>query len=251
MTFVRLTFPATALALTLSAASLPAHAAVFATFSPISSDADIKWIRSGGLGDGGSLDSIVHLTSLVAESAPVAFTFLDPSLSALVSLPAQFLMVAGATGTPATQDGQAFTQLNVNGAFGFLYTGPTTTIGSVSLTHNVTNLLSGVFTNAWISGIAGSGSMNLSSPLGSVAYNSDVKAFPGGPSGSEFAFNLLLNGAGFGATPGKALNTFTGNGGGNFSIPGGVPEPAGWMLMIGGFAAVGATLRARRRATLA
>jgi hypothetical protein len=85
----------------------------------------------------------------------------------------------------------------------------------------------------------------------SCNYGSFSSPCYGGPSGD---FNL------FAATPGAPNGTFyfqlTTNSGEGDSLavtsirPGGVPEPAAWALMIGGFGLAGATLR-RRRATLA
>jgi hypothetical protein len=69
----------------------------------------------------------------------------------------------------------------------------------------------------------------------------------GGPSGD---FNL------FAATPGAPTGTFyfqlTAAGGDSLAVTsirpaGGVPEPAAWALMIGGFGLAGAALRRQRR----
>jgi hypothetical protein len=251
------TVAAAALAFVMTAG--PGRAAVFADFTPTTSAADYKWLQSGAAGDEGSFFSIVNPASTVAQGRAVTFTYLDPALSALAFLPATFLLNGGVTtSTPATTDGTSFTQLNVDGTFSFTYSGPTKTIGSITLTHDVTNLLSGVFTGAYIRGSTGSGSANLTSTLGTLSYTSDVESFTGiVPGSQEFAFNLLSAQPGFSAVAGKSLNTFTANGGGNFSFlttgvgrHGGVPEPATWGLMIAGFGMMGGLLR-RRRAAIA
>jgi hypothetical protein len=240
-----LTLAPAALALSLILQSPVAHAAVFAQFQPDTAAADFSWVNGGS---GGTFDSGSGATPV---GVATHFDFLDPSLSFLGFLPATFTLDAGVSaGHPAVDDGGGlFTQTNVDGSFSFIYSGPTQTIGSVTLTHGVTNLLSGVFTNAWIQGAGGSGSANRSAPVGSLTYTSDLEPFTGlVPNSEEFAFNLLSVSPGFGAAVGKALNTATASGGGNFSfVSVRVPEPASWTLMIVGFGLAGAGLRARRR----
>lgn len=223
-----------------------AHAAVFAQFVPDAAAADFSWVNAGADGQ--------FVSGSGATAAPVAvhFDFLDPTLASLGFLPATFTLDSSSSATPAVDNGGGlFTQTNVGGSFSFIYSGPTQTIGAITLTQNVTNLLSGVFTGAWIQGAGGSGSANRSAPVGSLTYSSDVESFSGAAPGTEaFAFNLLSVAPGFGAAPGKSLNSFTASGGGNFSFAA-VPETAAWALMIVGFSLAGAGLRARRRLVVA
>jgi len=220
-----------------------AHAAVFAQFQPDTSVPDFSWVNNGSSGQ--------FLSGTGATASPIAvhFDFLDPSLSGLGFLPAAFTLDASTVATPAINNGGGlFTQTNVGGTFSFIYTGPTQTVGGVTLTQNVTNLLSGVFSGAWIQGIGGSGSANRSAPVGSLTYTSDLEHFAHLTAGTqEFAFNLLTVSPGFGASAGSSLNSFTADGGGNFSFSGAVPEPAAWAFMIAGFSLAGAMLRSRRR----
>jgi hypothetical protein len=241
---------AVAFALVLTAG--PGRAAVFADFTPDTASADFKWIRSGGAGDEGSFLSISNAASNVAQNTAVHFSFLDPALSALAFLPANFMLNSGVTTpTPATLNADgSYSQTNIDGSFSFTYTGPTQTIGSVHLVQNVTNLLSGVFSAAYIKGIGNSGSANLASTLGTLSYTSDVETFAGlAPGSEEFAFNMLADRSAFTAVLGKALTGFSANGGGNFSFAS-IPEPGAWLLMVAGFGGLGAAMRARRRTAL-
>src|SRR5215471_516688 len=237
---------ATAAALALGIASA-SHAAVFAQFSPDTASADYKWVQSGA-GTGGTF------SNLPAGGTATHFSFLDPALSALAFIPATMTISATvADGNPATFNGGSgtWTQQKLDGSFHFTYTGATINnyLGSgINLIHN-SNLLSGVFTDAWIQGGGGSGSTNLAiGNGGSATYSSDYELFLlKNPNSEEFAFNLLSVTPNFGGTSGvTSLNSFTANGGGNFSF-GVAPEPAAWGLMIIGFAGVGAVVRNRRR----
>jgi hypothetical protein len=256
--FVYPTVAAVALAFVLTAG--PGHAAVFAEFTPDGPGANYMWRQSGGAGDQGAFYSVTDGFSPAAQGEAVHFSFLDPSLSALAFPPATFLLSSTVTtSTPATQgvDG-SLTQGNIGGAFSFTYAGPTQTIGSITLTHNVTNLLSGVFTSAFIKGLGSTLSGNMSSTPGALTYTSDVESFTkSAPGSQDFVFNLLS--AQFSASPGKSLATLTAHGGGSFGFLtrdfaapiGGVPEPATWGLMITGFGMVGGLTRLRRRTAAA
>jgi hypothetical protein len=243
-----------ALALSLAAAAAPAHASVFAQFSPDTNAADYRWINSGASnsGTGGHFLTIANANSTVAQGVATHFSFLDPALSALAFIPATFTVDATvASGHPATVNGSGvWTQTNLNGSFSFVYTGATIAnyLGSgINLTHN-SNLLSGVFTDAWIQGAGGSGSTNLTiGNGGSASFSSAYEPFHSLVANSEeFAFNLLAVSPNFNANPGKALKSFRANGGGNFSFQA-VPEPATWGLMIVGFGGVGTLIRSNRR----
>jgi hypothetical protein len=236
-----------------------ASAAVFAQFSPDTNAPDYTWVRSAD-NAGGAFATEGTLTS---TSVATHFSFLDPSLAALAFLPATFnLTAAVSTPTPAvfTAGPNTWTQQNVSTTgtgFSFIYSGPSTVIAGHTLTQNVSVLLSGVFTNAYIQGMGSSGSTNLSSSSTSaVTYASDFLSFTNAvPGTAAFAFNLLGVTPTFGASAGKALNSFVGNGGGNFAVEiktirSFTPEPATWTMMLIGFGGVGAMIRNRRRAAL-
>src|SRR5689334_9067484 len=163
---VRLTpFAAVAFGLTLTA--LPAHGAVFAQFTPVANADDFRWIR-GTPDTEGTLISINSASDTTAQGVATSFTFLAPSLSVLAFLPATFTLDSSVTvPSPAVDNGDgSFTEPNVHGAFSFIYAGPNQTIGAFTLTQNVTNLLSGVFSGAYVRGIGGSGAANLADTLG-------------------------------------------------------------------------------------
>jgi hypothetical protein len=252
---------ATAAALAFGVASA-SQAAVFASFTPDKQTADYNWVKSGTLG--GTLTTLGSYapppvsgpTCPTSTCAAVHFSYLDTTTSTLAFIPTSFQLNASVSpGIAATQSGGIWTQKNLNGGFSFIYwdssfaKGSTQTYGGLTLTNGVSNLLSGTFTDARISGQSGSGAMNLSmGGGGSASYTSDFELFLGKATGSEeFAFNLLSATPHFGATAGQSLNSFKANGGGNFSFQT-VPEPATWGLMIVGFAGVGGMVRNRRRA---
>lgn len=238
-----------ALAASLCAASLPAHATVIADFQPLASAPDYKWVKDAARTDG-HLFSINKGADKSAQGVASAFMFLDPSLAALGFLPTVFKIDATvADGNAASYNPLAntFTQTGLNGAFSLTYSGADKTIGSIHLV-NGENLLSGVFTNAFIQGFNGSGSINLTAGDGVTSvFSSALRDFSKTVDGSEaFALNLLSAHPGLHAAPGKALDNFQANGAGNFAAAS-APEPATWGLMILGFAGVGALIRNRRR----
>jgi len=254
---------ASASALTLAVVSLStsAQAAVEAQFTPDTNANDYAWIKSAG-GTGGELRTVgtngptVGCTDCVATH----FSFLDPTLSALAFIPTTFQLDANAAeGNPATVNSAGvWTQTSIDGGFHFTYfdphfaVGTTQTFGSHSLVNGITNLLSGVFTGAYIQGAGGSGSANVTIANGGhLVLSSDELTFAHIDTATEeFALNLLGATPNFGARPGQALTSFAANGGGNFSAEP-IPETATWALLIVGFGGMGAVLRSRRRLALA
>jgi|GEM_PF-3275794 len=232
-------------ALSLVITAAPAKAAVFADFTPDVASADYRWIQSGAQ-TGGKFFTINSASDTTAQGVATHFTFLDPSLSLLVFLPATFTLDATvADGNPAQSLFSLVSQPAVGGAFSFIYSGPSTVIGGKSLVSGVTNLLSGVFTDARITGAGHSGSANLSLATGgTLTFTSDLGSF--GPKEREYSFNLLDAQPAFSAGASKSLSNFIANGGGNFSAAA-VPEPLAWSLMVMGFGGLGLMLRTRRR----
>jgi len=250
---------ASATVLTLAVVSSPAYAAVEAQFTPDTNANDYAWIQSAG-GTGGHFTSLGTAGPFVACTNCVAthFSFLDPSLSALAFIPTTFQLDATAPeGNPASVNGVGvWAQTGIDGNFKFTYfdstkaIGSTQTFGGHSLVNGVTNLLSGIFTGAWIQGAGGSGSANVTIANGGhLVLASDELTFNNiDTSTEEFALNLLSATPNFGAAAGQSLHSFVANGGGNFSaVPLAVPEAATWTMMIVGFGGMGAVLRNRRR----
>jgi hypothetical protein len=247
------TLATAAIALSLA---VSAKAAVFADFTPDTNKADFSWVRSTN----NALGAFSTEGTLKSVNVATHFSFIDPSLAALAFLPATFnLTAAVTTPSPATFNvgTNTWTESNLHSTgagFSFIYSGPTTVIAGHTLTHNVTNLLSGVFTGAYIQGFGSSGSTNLQSDgFASVTYFSDVIDFSSVvPGSTAFAFNLLSVNPHFGASAGHSLNSFAANGGGNFSADfHGIPEPATWAMMLVGFGGIGLMVRNRRRAAVA
>src|SRR5438045_2377605 len=120
---------AAALAVTLTAASMPAHASVFAQFSPTGGSADYKWVKSG---TGGEFFSINAGTDTTAQQVSATFSFLSPDApGALALLPVLFdIDATAASGNPASFNAGAgtYTQAGLNGSFHIKYNGPATTI---------------------------------------------------------------------------------------------------------------------------
>ncbi|HEY0437685.1 MAG TPA: PEPxxWA-CTERM sorting domain-containing protein [Phenylobacterium sp.] len=263
MKFLTTFASAAALAATFAVSAAPAHAAVFAQFTPDSNVRNFRWINSGSAnsGTGGHFISMATAAPTTAENVKTHFTFLDPNLSLLAFIPALLKVDASvANGHIAAVNGAGvWTQTNLDGNFSFTYTGATIANfnhSGITLVHN-SNLLSGVFTDAWIQGAGGSGSFNVTNVNGGhVTYTSAYETFSHlAPGTEEFAFNLLSATPAFGANlttgpgphvPKAALKSFRANGGGNFSFAP-TPEPATWGLMIVGFGGMGLMLRQSRR----
>ncbi len=253
----RLISSAAVLALAMTAS---AHAAVIATFSPITDDSDYSWVRDGS-GIGGTLSSVGSNgpSAGCTSCAATWFYFLDPSASSLSPLPATFQLSATTTGPDAfVNSAGIWNQTGLDGNFSFTYWdstkafGSTQTIGGFSLVNGETNLLSGTFTGAWIQGSGGSGATNLTVANGGAATFTSAILPHFAPGASEFALNLLSVSPQFHAGAGQSLASFDANGGGNFSaITGSIPEPTVWGLMIVGFGGMGLMLRHRRRAMAA
>jgi hypothetical protein len=225
----------------LAVSATASHAAqTIATQLDINSTPYFTWTNNAG-GSGGSLSASVAGGSLM-DNIVLQINGLD---AALGLLPADFSLTASSTAAATPGGGSTWTQTGLDGSFSYLYSGATTTINGITLTHGE-NLLSGTFSDAWIQGGGTSGSTNVTvGNGGSVCFTSAVMALGCGPnSNSAFAFNLNPVSPGFAQAANGALVSFTAYGNGTFSVP----EPATWALMILGLGGAGAMLRQRRRA---
>jgi hypothetical protein len=241
---------AAALSVGVLAAVAPAHAttlAPFATYSMTGTKTTIDWSKSGATG--GSIFSTVGGGSSLG-SPTVTFNFLDTSLY-LNNLSAKFTLTGTApSGNPASN---AVLQPGIGtaaapGSFSFIYTGPNTSFMGKNYVSGVTNLLSGVYTLAQISGSGTSGSFHDSDTIGTLSFTSDIITNLPTAVTQDFSLSLVSINPKLGYTPGQSLNSFKSGATGIFSA-GFVPEPATWAMMIVGFGMLG--LAARRRRSLA
>jgi PEP-CTERM motif len=123
--------------------------------------------------------------------------------------------------------------------------------GQMSFTNGL-NQLTVAFTNAVlnIDGNGGSGSLISTDPIHMISYTSELMALP------DFGFqNFSLAFTGITAPFAIAANgfgtAFTANTAGSFAgSESGVPEPAGWAMLLLGFGAVGTVARRRAGSTI-
>jgi hypothetical protein len=210
----------------------------FATYTQVGSKTTIEWLHTGALN--GSIFSTVPGKS-APGSNPVIFNFLDTS-KYLNDMAAKLTLTGSETGNPATDTVE---QGGIGGSFTFIYEGPTTTFMGHTYTHDVTNLLTGVYTLARIDGAGSSGSFHDSTNIGTVTFTSDIIANLPTADARDFSYSLVSITPSLSFTPGKALNTFKAGASGIFSA-GFVPEPGTWAMLLLGFGGLGGLMRARR-----
>lgn len=222
-------------ALLLAAAPVSA-VTIFADFSPSSNQPNIQYSGSAA-GDGTITDmgQLVHFSFLNPDGSPSSTSF-------------DALMTLTATTGAATTAGSLAILPVLTGTLNFTAVSPVTWGG-----HTGTNLLSVSFTGgAFTSLLAGStATYGNSTPPNVVNFTSDFLDFTGStvrdialavdainpPVGTLFGGGRLHTGS------------VSGNFGADISSgsPQGVPEPASWALMLGGFGLAGIVLRSQRR----
>jgi hypothetical protein len=232
------------------AVAAPASAQIeFASFEPVpsSSGGIINFMNDGK----GNLDA-------VSASTATVFTFQLTPLADFGPLGSTFDFTATQSGPATVSSGTL--EAPFDGSFDYFYSGPTTTMSGVTLTTGEL-LLSGTFTDAAFTGVAGASGGGLAVDVisgGSVTFTSGIPAadLPLATTGQGFSFDFIdispaLNVL---AGPTDFLGGFQTVGSGTFSSDlttgggGGTPEPATWALMLLGVGAVG--LAARRRRTV-
>lgn len=238
-----------------------AHAATLveiASYNQVGSGKTFAWDGSGA--NGGRLftnktlaanPTPAQFAAATAQWVNVLFNFNDAGFTGIKG---QLLFNAVAPSGPASQlvAGAAVLQYNLTGDFQFRYTGaaPLTVYGTTVNTG--ANLLSGTFTNGWLSVAGTSGNFADSFDLtgGTVTLTSAL--IPADKlHDADLAF--ALSGIGpsaaiIGSNGTRQLRDFRASSSGLFSTAA-VPEPATWAMLIVGFAGAGAVLR-RRRGTL-
>jgi hypothetical protein len=231
----------TAVALAMTAATVTTASAgvYFITVAGSTSQTNNSFTYNGDLGSPGTG------TLSTVGSAPGVAEHIDFSDDIYVDGAGQdayLVFYATTDGPPGShaavdQGGGTYRQTGLNGYFQF-----------VSAANTSLVLLRGDFTNAWLTGKNGTGSvMTVDAPDGSLTFSSDLPTLVNLNTISFPSAGFTFSGVhpGFGITSGN-LNDFTATGvSGSFS--GAVPEPASWGLMIMGFGAIGAAIRNRRR----
>jgi hypothetical protein len=233
------------------ALAVPASAQIeFATFRPVPS-------ATGGVVnfmDDGSGDVKSELAS-----TPTVFAFDLTPLANFGDLQSTFKFMASQVGAATVSSGMI--AATFDGSFAFYYSGPTVTNSGVTLTNGEL-LLGGTFSDASFSGKAGAsgGGLQDDSLTGTVAFTSGISAadLPLASSGQSFSLAFLDISPILGVQSDGDLGGFLARGGGLFSSEltttgggGGVPEPAGWALMLVGIGGVGVAMRRRARSVTA
>lgn len=208
-------------------------------------------------GTSGTLFSTAAGSPAVPGLANVSFSFLNPGLSKLGPLEAT-LVYSGATPdvAPALSFAGLLFEPNVSGTLSLIYTGSKTLkVKSTSYAPGANLLTATKLGNLTLFGSTGGSTGSLTGSNGSgsdIVFTSDFLDFS---KVDDFGSALQLTSItpGLGAAAGYALHSFTGSASGSFSATGrlmitAVPEPASWLLMIGGFALCGVALRSRRSA---
>jgi hypothetical protein len=214
--------------------AVQAHAvtlAPFASYTMKGGPTDAGWTRIGLTGGNFSNSGSPNIT----------FNFLDTT-KYLDDLDAKITASASESGVAAHD--QVF-QDGISGSFQITYEGPTQTFMGKSYVHDVTNLLSGEFTNGTISGAGTSGALHASTDVGTVVFTSDIITTLSSAAASDFSFALAGITPALSYTPGQSINSFKAGTSGAFSVAS-VPEPATWAVMITGLGLVGLAARRRR-----
>jgi len=186
------------------------------------------------------------------------------------SIPVYYLLAAA--GLPADLAGPQNATLSVDFVSNLGTTGTgnsrtqmfdTVTSGSITFLRTTaaaegngtrTNLLTVSFTNAELDASQNNGSFTFKSNDNSViTFTSDFLDFTNVVD-KDFSFSFSGASPSFNAPVGSSSRSLSFSGSGTFAsdpaplVVGGVPEPASWALMLGGFGLLGATMRARKTA---
>lgn len=241
-----------AFAATLTAIPAAAVVTTFANFSAGVGGANVRWVNAGS-----NTNAVFYTTASNTGTAPagrsVSFTFLQNAFNTIGAVNAIWTLSGTVTNTSATINGANIVQNNVAGAFSFISTSAIT-LGSTTYSPG-SNLLSGTFTNATVSGARGgtSAGFNGSTPTSLITYSSDFLTFVPG-SNFDFAMSLsqinpTLNALPTAGTPTRALRTFRAVATGQFSSDpapiANVPEPQVWAMFVVGFGLIGIQVRRR------
>ena len=222
------------------------------TFASYAADPSVvqnmSWTNTGF--SSGTLANLAGDADGEAGVTDTRFSFLIGGLP--TDLAADFQLNATSTSPAGAAFGILLVQPGITGGFSFTYDGPTTTINGVLFTHGA-NLLSGTFENVFITGIDGAGLASAQGETfttGPLTFSSDFLVIDNtADEGLSIALNSILAPLHI-KGPGDALANFRSSTLGNFSADsvsmgggGGVPETSTWIMILAGFAGLGAVLR--------
>lgn len=250
---------AAALVVTTMSTSAMAAVETFASFDPISSTRNIRFVQDQN-GFGGSLITLgPGLQGSVANPgvAKTTFNFLQSAFNGIGNVNADFSLSA-ITHDQATNSasGITFEQPGFDGSFKFVYSGASDLVVAGITYHTGALLLQGVFENALLGGVNGgtSGSVidsTQGSFGGAITYTSDFLSFQNNVN-RDFSFSLTSVSPVFTNTAGD-LASFRAVSTGSFSsdplptVNSATPEASTWAMLLIGFGAIGGTVRSRSR----
>lgn len=265
-------------ALAASLFAVPASAVVtdFASFT-VAANPSVVWVNNDptgasnanyrSQGTGGSLytttsTTVAQPSQAVANGVNAKFSFVNNALAPFITnMDALFTMTASTTNSPAAGNAIVEQLLNGNGSFSFI-SQSAVQIGGTAYAAG-SNLLSGTFTTAYISGLRGGATGATGGSLSggsSIMFTSDFLNFTGAQDlGMSLSLNSIVSRAtspvnpankGLNNVTGKALRSFFATTQGTFSadpapLVNGIPEPQTWALMLVGFGLVGFSARRR------
>lgn len=242
------------LGLGVGAGATPAVAlTTFATFSPVADATNIRWTQSGTLG--GQIFSTGAGGSAASGLAAVKFGFLQPVLSDLGMVDADFRLDGMAMNSPAFRTGGLTGQPMTLSSISFTYSG-TQDLQINGRTYSTgANLLSVSLTGGVISGRGSSGGFFGSTEAGdTILFSSDIVTFDNSAA-KDLALSLTSIAPALFAQSGQSVRSFSATSGGTFStdiLPTlappltMVPEPGTWAMLILGFGLIGGQIRRRR-----
>ena len=188
---------------------------------------------------------------ITASGVPVYFLFGVSGLAADLTgfqdatLSVDFVSNLGTTSSGGASRVQLFDTVT-NGSISFVRTS-----AAAEGAGTRTNLLTVSFKNAELDASQNNGSFTFKSNANSViTFTSDFLDFTN-VLGKDFALSFSGSSPNFNAPVGSSSQSLSASGSGTFAsdplpvVPG-VPEPASWAMMLGGFGLLGATLRTRK-----
>jgi hypothetical protein len=226
--------------------AVPASAALtsFASFSPPTTGANIRYINS--------TNRICSVGASVCGGVAVEFDYLQTVFAGVGSIDSVFTLSAISTGSAVAAGNFAYQDL-FTGSFSFVSSEAFTLNGTTYAAG--TNLLSSSFVGAALSGSLNGSTGSFSGSTGAgdtVVFTSDVLDFSN-TNERDFSLTFVSIAPRLGLNANGRFNSFNGAATGIFGsepaplVNGDVPEPATWAMMLFGFGIAGAMVRTVRR----